>query len=115
MGIQNWSHQAKGLISGPCAGIAKDLLELNRDQLRWMEGLFTGQCNLKGHLFKVGLTDDRTYERCQKEDESVTHILCDCEAVAHVRFRHLGQFFMEPVDHCDAPINKVLKFIRSVG
>jgi hypothetical protein len=28
-------------------------------------------------------------------DESATHILCDCEAVAQIRFRHLGQFFME--------------------
>jgi hypothetical protein len=42
-------------------------------------------------------------------------ILCDCEAIANLRFRHLGQFFMEPSDYYDAPINKVLHFIRSVG
>jgi hypothetical protein len=42
-------------------------------------------------------------------------ILCDCEAVAHVRFRHLGQFFMEPSDYYEAPIDKVLHFIRGVG
>jgi hypothetical protein len=41
---------------------------------------------------------------CLEEDESATHIiLCDCEAVAHVRFRHLSQFFMEPSDYYDAP------------
>jgi hypothetical protein len=50
-----------------------------------------------------------------KGDESATHILWDCEAVAHVRFRHLVQFFMEPSDYYDAPIDKVLHFIRSVG
>jgi hypothetical protein len=44
-----------------------------------------------------------------------THILCNCEAVAHVRVRHLGQFFMEPIDYYDAPIYKVLHFIRGVG
>jgi hypothetical protein len=54
------------------------------------------------------------WERCQ-EDESATHILCDCEAVAHIRLRHLGQFFMEPGDYYDAPIDKVLHFIRGVG
>jgi hypothetical protein len=43
------------------------------------------------------------------------YILCDCEAIAHIRFRHLGQFFMEPSDYYDAPINKVLHFIRGVG
>jgi hypothetical protein len=54
-------------------------------------------------------------ERCQEDDESATHILCDCEAVAHVRFRQLGQFFMEPSDYYDAPIDKVLHFSRVVG
>jgi hypothetical protein len=54
----------------------------------------------------MGLTDDPTCVRCLEEDESATHIL---------RFRHLGQFFMEPSDYYDAPINKVLHFIRSVG
>jgi hypothetical protein len=41
--------------------------------------------------------------------------LCDCEAVAQIRFRHLGQFFMDPSDYYDAPIDKVLHFIRGVG
>jgi hypothetical protein len=108
MGIHNW-------ISGPSARRTKDLLKLNRDQLRWIVGLFTGHCHLKGHLFKLGLMDDTTCERCLEEDESATHVLCDCEAIAHLRFCHLSQFFMEPSDFYDAPISKVLHFIRSVG
>jgi hypothetical protein len=59
--------------------------------------------------------DDPICERCLEEDESVIHVLCDCEAIAHLRFRHLGQSFMEPADYYDAPISKVLHFIRSVG
>jgi hypothetical protein len=102
-------------MSGPSARRTKDLLKLNRDQLRWVVGLLTGHCHLKGHLFKLGLTDDATCERCLQEDESATHILCDCEAIAYLRFRHLGQFFMEPSDFYDAPIFKVLHFIRCVG
>jgi hypothetical protein len=78
-------------------------------------GLLTGHCHLKGHLFKMGLTDDPTCERCLEEDESATDILCDCEALANFRFRHLGQFFMDPSDYYDAPIYKVLHLIRSVG
>jgi hypothetical protein len=58
-----------------------------------MVGLLTGHCHLKGHLFKMGLTDDPSCERCLEEDESATHILCDCEAITNLRFRHLGQFF----------------------
>jgi hypothetical protein len=67
--------QAKGLISGPSTRRMRDLLKLNRDQLRWMVGLFTGHCHLKGHLFKLGLTAEPTCERCLEEDESATHIL----------------------------------------
>jgi hypothetical protein len=44
-----------------------------------------------------------TCESCLEEDESATHILCDCEAIAYLRFCHLGQFFMEPSDYYDAP------------
>jgi hypothetical protein len=49
------------------------------------------------------------------DDESATHILCDCEAITHLWFCHLGQFFMEPSDSYDDPISKILHFIRSVG
>jgi hypothetical protein len=106
--------EAKGLILGPSARRTKDLLKLNRAQQRWVVGLLTGHCHPKGHLFKFGLTDDPICERCL-EDESATHILCHCEAVAHVRFCHLGQFFIEPSDYYDTPIYKVLHFIRGVG
>jgi hypothetical protein len=66
--------QAKGLILEPSARRTKDLLKLSRDQLRWVVGLFTGRCHLKGHLFKLGLTDDPTCERCLETDEIATHI-----------------------------------------
>jgi ribonuclease HI len=39
--------EAKELISGSSARRTKDLLKLNRDQLRWIVGLFTGHCHLK--------------------------------------------------------------------
>jgi hypothetical protein len=77
--------------------------------------LLTGHCHLKGHLFKLGLTDDIICEWYLEEDESATHILYDCEAIAYLRFPHLGQFFMEPSDYYDAPMDKVLHFIRDVG
>jgi hypothetical protein len=41
--------------------------------------------------------------------------VCDCGAIAYFRYCHLGQCFTEPSDYYDAPINKVLHFIQSVG
>jgi hypothetical protein len=50
--IKQWESttglkQAKELISGPCARRTKDLLKLNRDQLRSIVELFAGHCHLK--------------------------------------------------------------------
>jgi hypothetical protein len=48
--------------------------------------------------------DGPTCERCLEEDESIIHILCDCEAIIYLIFRHLRQFFMETSDDYGAPI-----------
>jgi hypothetical protein len=61
-------REVKGFIQGLSARRTKDLLELNRDQLRWVVGLLTGHCRLKWHLFKLVLTDDHICERCTEED-----------------------------------------------
>jgi hypothetical protein len=102
MGIHKWIQTGKGTYIRALCQKNKGFVEMK-------------QSHLKGHLFKLGLTDDRTSERCLEEDESATHVLYDCEAIAHLRFRHLGQFFMEPSDSYDALIIKVLHIIRSVG
>jgi hypothetical protein len=105
----------RDIVQFPVIPVLKDLSRLNRDQLRWVVGLLTGHRHLKGHLFKLGLIKDPICERCQEENESATHILCDYEAVAQIRFRHVGQFFMEPCDYYDVPTDKVLHFIQGVG
>jgi hypothetical protein len=78
-------------------------------------GLFTGHCHLKGHLFKLGLTNSPNCERCLEKEESATHILHDCEATAYLRFRDLAHYFMESGYLNDAPIRKVLRLIGSAG
>jgi hypothetical protein len=85
MGIHNWTQTGKGADIRTLCQRSKHLLKLNRDQLKWIVGLLTGQCHLKGHLYKLGLTGDPTCERCLEEDASATHILCDCEAIAHLQ------------------------------
>jgi hypothetical protein len=61
--------QAKGFLQGPSVRRTKELLKLNRKQLRWVTGLLTGHCHLKGHLFKMGLTNSPTCEKCLEKDE----------------------------------------------
>jgi ribonuclease HI len=72
--IKHWEsiiglRQAKELTSGPSAKRSRDLLRLNRDQLKWIVGLLTGHCHLKGHLSKIGLMNDPICERCLEADK----------------------------------------------
>jgi hypothetical protein len=57
------------------------------------------------------LTNSPISERCLEKDQSATHILCECEAIAYLRFQHLGHYFMEPGNYQDAPVSKILHFI----
>jgi hypothetical protein len=104
------SRQAKGFIPGFSARRTKDLLKLSRDQLRWVVGLFTGHCHPKGHLLKLGLTDEPTCERCLEEGESATRVLCNSEALPYLRFRHLGpnDYYNTPIFHSKCRIDEGL-------
>jgi hypothetical protein len=66
-------------------------------------GLLAGHCHLRRRLFKLGLTDNPTCESCLEEDESAIHIVCDCEAIAYLRFRHLGQFLWNQITTLTPP------------
>jgi hypothetical protein len=107
--------QAKEFLQGPSARRTKELLKLNSNQWRWVTGLLTGHCHLKGHIFKMRLTNSPICERCLEKHQSSTHILCDCEAIVYLRFHHLGHYFMEPRDYQDASASKILHSIQSVG
>jgi hypothetical protein len=89
--------QAKGLIQGPSDRRTKKLLQLNRNQLWWVVGLLTRHWHLKGHLFKMGLTEFYLQMELRKDESAThTHILCECDAAAYLRFHHLGHYFMGP-------------------
>jgi hypothetical protein len=91
-------RQARNFLARSSARTARELLSLSRNQLRILTGLFTGHCHLKGHLFKLGLVDRPECDRCKQASETASHVLGDCEALAAIRFRHLGHHFMKPGD-----------------
>jgi hypothetical protein len=87
---------AKSFLQEPSAKKTRKLLQLNRNQLRHVTALLTEHCHLKGHLFKLGPVNSPTCERCHNKEETASHVLCDCEASAELRFCHERSHFVKP-------------------
>lgn len=63
----------------------------------------------------MGLVNNPKCERCKQAPETASHILCDSEAMATLRFRHLVHHLMKPGDLEDISVSKILQFVQSVG
>jgi hypothetical protein len=59
---------------------------------------FTRQNTLRRHLHVIGLSNSPTCRKCGTEEETSTHILCECEALASHSHMHLASFFLDLED-----------------
>jgi hypothetical protein len=91
-------RQARELVSGPYLDAKTRFLSLNRTQSRVVIGLLTGHSALTKHLHLKGLTNSPLYKGFGAEEETSTHILCECVALASLRRVYLGSFFLDPED-----------------
>ena len=63
----------------------------------------------------MGLSDSPLYKRCGAEDETLAHILCECEAVASLRHLYMGSFFLEPEDIKSISLGAIRNFSKATG
>jgi len=108
-------RQARELISGPDLATKARLLSLNRTQSRVVIGLLTGRNNLRRYLYIIGLSNNSICRICGTEEETSVHIWCQCEAMASLRYKHLGSFFLDPEDIRKLNIGVIWKFGKGTG
>ena len=113
-GIKNQKH-SKNYLGTPDKNRAKQLLLLERDQVRILTGLLTGHCQLRKHMHKMGLATEPFCRKCGKAEESAHHILSECEALVRARLIHLGDFILEPKEFTLISPTKTLGFIKDSG
>jgi len=99
----------------PCPGTRIKFLSFNRTQSRVVTGLLTGHNTLRRHLYLLGLLDSPLCRKCGVKEETSTHILCECEALASLRRMHLGSFFLEPEDVKSRSLGAIWSFSRATG
>ena len=88
-------RQAQELISGPNLPTGTRLLSFSKTQSRVVIDLLTGHNTLRRHLYVMGLSNNHTCRKCGNEEETSVHILCECEALASLRYMYLGSFFLD--------------------
>jgi hypothetical protein len=106
---------ARELISGPNLAIAARLLSFNRTQSRAVIDLLTGHNTLRRHLHVRGLSANPTCGKCGTEEETSVHILCECGALASLRHRYLGSFFLNPEDVRVLGVGAIWNFAKGMG
>jgi len=93
---------------------AGGLFSLSSNQLTILTGLLTGHCNLKGHWFKLGLANSPMCDRCKQASETAAHILCDCVALATLRFR-MCHYYLKSGDFEDISVSRTLHSVQGAG
>jgi hypothetical protein len=108
-------RQARELICGPNLATGYRLLSFNRTKSRVVIGLLTGHNTFRSHLYLMGLSDNPTCRKCGTEEETSVHILCECEALASLKYTYLGSFFLYPDDIRKLNIGAIWNFAKGTG
>jgi len=113
-------RQAQELISGPNQATGARLLSFNRAQSRAVIGLLTGHNTLRRHLHvmglsNMGLSNNPTCRNCGTEEETSVHILGECVALASLRHRYLGSFFLDPEAIRMLGVGVIWNFAKGTG
>jgi len=90
-------------------------MTFNRIQSRVVTGLLTGHNTLRRHLYLLGLFDSPLCRKCGVGEETLAHILCECEALASFRHAYLGSFFLEPEDIRSLGLGAIWNYSKVTG
>ena len=74
---------------------ATDLRNLSRTEVKTLTEVFIGHGNLAYHRHKIGLAESPLCRLCGQENETSTHILCDCPAIRGKRQILMGDISID--------------------
>ena len=90
-------RHGKLFIGRPCKKRANGLLKLGRHQLKMAVAILIGHAPVRGHLRIMGLiSGDPSCRFCKMETETLQHITCCCEVLAHQCYNIFENPFVEP-------------------
>ena len=94
---------------------AKRLLTLTRSQLRAIMCLLTGHGGFNKHLRRMGLAELDTCPSCGFDEDTASHLLCECDALHHKRLWSLGKSYLDTREVSTLSAVELLGFLRDTG
>lgn len=90
LSLKRWYERRGSSFAGATLGDPEQLktskyLAMTRRNLRLIVGFLTGHCQLRKHLHTMGLVDTPLCRMCEREDETVGHVLCECPELSSIR------------------------------
>jgi len=61
------------------------------------------------------IRNDLRWRKCNTEEETSVHILCECETLASLRYIYLGSFFLDPDDIKKLGVGAIWRFGNATG
>ena len=86
-----------------------------RQQLSVVIGLLTRHLVLYGHVYKIGKDINPLCRRCLNGNETVEHLLRECESLTMSRGRIFGQSFGELQQLSHVPVDLFRRFSTDIG
>ena len=106
---------SKALTEGPQQSRVTKLLSMSRQQLSIVLGLLTGHLGPYGHLYRIGKDINPLCRSCLNGNETVEHLLCECEPLELSRGCIFGQSFGELQQLSHVPVDLFQRFATEIG
>ena len=87
-------HQAKQLLRQANLSLTKYALKLSRGDLRILIGMLTSHADLNRHMAFMRIRTDAVCSLCQEDEETVLHLLGECNALYPKRLSILGSPYL---------------------
>jgi ribonuclease HI len=105
---------SKRFIKDTKEGQNRNIWGHGREHIRVLTGILTGHYGVNKILFKMGLVEDDKCRFCSQYEESMEHLLCDCDALARNRFITLGKGYPTPEDYVLLSKGSSTSYLRSI-
>ena len=102
---------SKALMEGPQHGRAAKLLNMSKQQL----SVVIGHLGLSCYLYEIGKDINPLCRRCFSGNETVEHLLCECESLTLSQGHIFGQSFGELQQLSHVSVDLFRRFVTEIG